>query len=341
MVISFGGSMKRRDLIKAIAGCAAAWPLATHAQQATKVPRIGILAPGRSDNSDASLTALNAFEAAMRELGYAEGRNIALERKFADGDVNRLRALATELVEHRVDVIVANSTPAARAAKQATTTIPIVAIAMANPVEDDLVASLARPGGNVTGTTFLGPELVSRRLQLLKDLVPGLSRVVVLWHPRAYGERTMAGMVKEIESAAQTLGTKLQFVPAAGPDDIEPAFAAMIKERRDALIVFPSPMLYGHYARIVNFAASNQLPAIYAAREGVELGGLASYGVNLPDLYRATAIYLDKILKGSKPAELPIQQPTKFELVINLKTAKALGLIISRDFLLIADDVIE
>src|SRR5262245_48252371 len=293
-----GGTMRRRDFIKVFAGCVAARPLATHAQQTTKVPRIGILTPGRADNSDTSLQSLNAFVAAFRKLGYVEGQNIAFERKFADGNVDRLRALATELVEHRVDVIVANSTPAARAAKQATTTIPVVAIAMADPIEDELVASLARPGGNITGTTFLGPELVSKRLQLLKELVPGLSRVAVLWHPRAYGERTMAGMVKEIESAAQTLGTKLQFVPAAGPDDLEHAFASMTKERPDALIVFPSPMLWGHYSRVVNFAASNRLPAMYAAREGVELGGLASYGVNLPDLYQATAVYLEKVLKG-------------------------------------------
>jgi putative ABC transport system substrate-binding protein len=212
---------------------------------------------------------------------------------------------------------------------------------MADPVEDELVSSLARPGGNVTGTAFLGPELVSKRLQLLKEIVPRLSRVVVLWHPRAYGERTMAGMLKEIESAAQSLGTKLQLVPAAGPDDLSGAFAAMTTERPDGLIVFPSPMLFSQYSRIVTFAANNHLPAMYAAREGVQLGGLVSYGVNLPDLSRATAIYLDKILKGAKPAELPVQQATKFELVINLKTAKALGLTIGRDFLLIADEVIE
>ena len=212
----------------------------------------------------------------MGELGYTEGRNIAIERKFAEGDADRLRALATELVERQVDVIVAFSTPAARAAKQATATIPIVAIAMADPVEDELVASLARPGGNVTGTTFLGPELVSKRLQLFKEIVPGLSRAAVLWHPRAYGDRTMAGMLNEIESAAQTLGTKLQLVPAAGPDDLADAFSAMIRERADGFIVFPSPMLFGQYPRIVSLAANNRLPAMYAAREGVELGGLAS-----------------------------------------------------------------
>jgi len=333
--------MRRRDFIKLVAVCAAAEPLRAHAQQATKVVRIGVLAPSRPDNSDPSYRALNAFVPALEELGYTDGKNIVFERKFADGDVNRLRVLANELVDQRVDIIVALSTPAARAAKQATTTIPIVAINMADPVGDELVASLARPGGNVTGTAFLGPELVSRRLQLLKELVPGLSRVAVLWHPLAYSERTMTGMLKEIEGAANTLGTKLQFVPATGGGDLEPAFAAMIKERAQAIMIFPSPMLYGQYGRIVDLAASNRLPAIYAAREGADLGGLVSYGVNQSDLSRSTAVYLEKILKGAKPAELPVQQPTKFELVINLKTAKTLGLVVTREFLLVADEVIE
>ena len=333
--------MRGRDFIKLVAVCAAAEPLRAHAQQATKVVRIGVLAPSRPDNSDPSYRALNAFVPALEELGYTDGKNIVFERKFADGDVNRLRVLANELVDQRVDIIVALSTPAARAAKQATTTIPIVAINMADPVGDELVASLARPGGNVTGTAFLGPELVSRRLQLLKELVPGLSRVAVLWHPLAYSERTMTGMLKEIEGAANTLGTKLQFVPAAGAGDLEPGFAAMVRERAEAVIIFPSPMLYGQYARIVDLAASSRLPAIYAAREGAELGGLVSYGVNLADLSRATAVYLEKILKGAKPAELPVQQPTKLELVINLKAAKPLGLVVTREFLLVADEVIE
>jgi len=333
--------MRGRDFIKLVAVCAAAEPLRAHAQQATKVVRIGVLAPSRPDNSDPSYRALNAFVPALEELGYTDGKNIVFERKFADGDVNRLRVLANELVDQRVDIIVALSTPAARAAKQATTTIPIVAINMADPVGDELVASLARPGGNVTGTAFLGPELVSRRLQLLKELVPGLSRVAVLWHPLAYSERTTTGMLKEIEGAANTLGTKLQFVPATGGGDLEPAFAAMIKERAQAIMIFPSPMLYGQYGRIVDLAASNRLPAIYAAREGADLGGLVSYGVNQSDLSRSTAVYLEKILKGAKPAELPVQQPTKFELVINLKTAKTLGLVVTREFLLVADEVIE
>jgi putative tryptophan/tyrosine transport system substrate-binding protein len=333
--------MQRREFITFLGGAVAGWPLAARAQQATKTPRIGILTPARSDNSDASLATFNAFVPALRELGYTEGQNIAIEREFGEGDPDRLRRLATELVERRVDAIVAFSTPAARAAKQATTTIPIVAIGMADPVEDDLVASLARPGGNVTGTSFLGPELVAKRLQLLSEIVPRLSRAAVLWHPSAYGERTMAGMLKEIESSAQSLGIKLQLVPAAGPDDLTGAFSAMTRERADAFIVFPSPILFGQYPRIVSLAAQNRLPAMYAAKEGVEAGGLVSYGVNLPDLSRATAIYLEKILKGAKPAELPVQQPTKFELVINLKTARALGLTITREFLQIADEVIE
>jgi putative tryptophan/tyrosine transport system substrate-binding protein len=333
--------VKRRDFITLLGGAAAAWPLAARAQQATKTPRIGVLTPGRFDNSDPNLRTLNAFIPALRELGYTEGQNIAIERKFGEGDTDRLRRLATELVERQVDAIVALGTPAARAAKQATTIIPIVAIAMADPVEDDLVASLARPGGNVTGTTFLGPELVAKRLQLLREIVPGLSHVAVLWHPGAYGDRTMAGMLKEIKSAAQSLGTNLQFVPAAGLDDLTGAFSAMTRERADAFIVFPSPMLFGRYPRIVSLAASNRLPGMYAAREGVDLGGLVSYGANLSDLSRGTAIYLEKILKGAKPAQLPVQQPTTFELVINLKTARQLGLTVSREFLLIADEVIE
>src|SRR5215510_14389772 len=341
LALSLGGAMRRRDFIKVVSGCAVALPLATHAQQTSKVPRIGVLAPGRADNSDPGLRTLNAFIPALRELGYTEGQNIALERKFADGDVDQLRALAAELVEHRVDVIVANSTPAARAARHATTTIPIVAVAMADPVEDELVASLARPGGNVTGTTFLGPELVAKRLQLLSEVVPQHSRVAVLWHPRAYGERTMDGMLKEAERAARTLGMQLQFVPATNPDDVVSAFSVITRDRADALSVFPSPILFGLYGRIAATAAERKLPAIYAAREGAEVGGLMSYGANLPDLARQTAVYVDKILKGAKPADLPVQQPTKFELVINLKAAKALGLTVNRDFLMIADEVIE
>jgi putative tryptophan/tyrosine transport system substrate-binding protein len=333
--------MRRRRFLGVLGGAAASWALCARAQQGTKIPRIGLLAPGRSEGPDASRASLNALVAGLRELGYTEGQNIVIERRFGESNSDRLRKLADELVELKVDVIVASSTTAARPAKQATSLIPIVAIAMADPVEDELVASLARPGGNVTGTTFVGPELVGKRLQLLGKVVPQLVRVAVLVHPRAYSDRTMAGMSTEIERAAQALGITLQLVPVAGREDIAGAFSAMIRERAAALSVFPSPMLFAEYGRIASLAADNRLPAIYAAREGPEVGGLMSYGANLPDLYRQTATYVDKILKGAKPAELPVQQPTKFELVINLKTARALGLTITRDFETLADDVID
>src|SRR5262249_15194048 len=229
----------------------------------------------------------------------------------------------------KVDIIVAWSTPTARSAKQATNSIPIVAGVMADPVGDELVASMARAGGNVTGTSFLGPELVAKRLQLLRDVVPGLVRVAALWHPHAYGEHTMANIVKGIEDAARTLGMQLQLVPADRPDEIASAFSTMVKERADAFIVMPSPMLFGMRQRIVELAANSRLPGMYQAREFVDAGGLMSYGANLDDLFRRTATYVDKILKGAKPAELPVERPTKFELVINVKTARAMGLTVS------------
>ena len=333
--------MKRREFIGVAVVAAVSWPLVAWAEQATKMPRIGLLSPSRSDGSDASRATLDAIVTGLRELGYTEGQNIVIEREFGGPNVDRLRELAAELVKRRVDIIVAFSTTAARPAKQTTSVIPIVGIAMADPVADGLVVSLARPGGNVTGTTFLGPELVTKRLQLLGQVVPQHSRVAVLWDPHAYGDRTMAGMVKEAELAAQTLGMQLQFVPVTSPEEIIGAFSTITRERADALCMFPSPMLFAEYGRIATMAADKRLPTIFAAREGVELGGLMSYGANLPDLSRQTALYVDKILKGAKPAELPVQRPTKFELVINLKAAKALGITITPDFLLIADEVIE
>jgi putative ABC transport system substrate-binding protein len=335
------GQLKRRDFITLIGGAAAAWPFGAGAQEGAKIPRIGVVSPGRSEGPDASRVTLNSLVLGLRELGYTEGQNITIERGFGESNPDRLREIAAELVKRQVDVIVALSTTAARPVKQATNIIPIVAIGMADPVEDELVTNLARPGGNVTGTSFLGPELVAKRLQLLSEVVPQHSRVAILWHPRAYGDRTMTGVVKEAEHAAQILGMHLQFVPASSADDITSAFSVITTERADALSVFPSPILFAEYGRIASIAADKRLPAIYAAREGAEVGGLLSYGANLPDLARQTAVYVDKILKGVKPSDLPVQQPTKFELVINLKAARALGLTISRDFLLIADEVIE
>ena len=284
---------------------------------------------------------LNAFVQGLQELGYQDGQTIAIERHYAEWKRERLRELAAQLVGHRVDLIVALATPAAQAAKQATGTIPIVAIAVADPVADGLVDSLARPGGNLTGTTFLGPELAARRLQLLKDVVPGLSHVAALWHPHAYSERTMTGLLKEMEAAAQALGLRLQLEPADSPAEIDGALAAMVTNRADALIVLPSPMLYSEYKRIVNFAAGRRMPAMGAAREFADWGGLVSYGANLSDLSRQTAKHVDRILKGTKPAALPVEQPTKFELVLNLRAAKELGLTIPREFQLVADELIE
>jgi len=218
--------------------------------------------------------------------------------------------------------------------------IPIVAIGMADPVDDELVDSLARPGGNLTGTSFLGSQLVTKRLQLLSEVVSQHSRVAVLWHPHAYGDRTMDGMVKEAEQAAQALAMQLQFAPANSPEEITEAFSGITADA-DALCVFPSPMLFAEYGRIVSIVAERRLPTIYAAREGAELGGLMSYGANLADLARQTAPYVDKIFKGAQPAELPVQEATKFELVINLKTAKALDLKVPAQLQQLADEVIE
>jgi putative tryptophan/tyrosine transport system substrate-binding protein len=289
--------MRRREFITLLGGAAAAWPFAIQAQQpigqAGKMPRVGILMPGPAEHSAATL---DSFYRGLQELGYVEGRNLAIERRNGEWRSDRLPELASELIALNVDIIVAWSTPAALAAKQSTNTIPIIAAVMADPIADELVTNLARPGGNITGSTFLGPELVAKRLQLLREVVPGLSRVAALWHPHAYGERTMAGVLREIEVAVRSLGMQLQLAPASSPDDFASAFSAMTKAQTEAFIVMPSPMLFGEHKRIVKLAADNRLPAMYQAREFVDAGGLMSYGVNLPDLFRRTATYVDKIL---------------------------------------------
>lgn len=300
-----------------------------------------MLSPARSESSPPSLASLHAFLPALRALGYQEGQNIVIERKWAGSDAADLDRFAADLVQARVDIIVAIGTPAARAAKNATRTIPIVGVTMADPVQDGLAASLARPGGNVTGTTFLGPELVAKRLQLLKEIIPSLSRVGVLWHPGAYAAKTMSGMKAEIDAAAASLKTELLFAGADAPQDVAAAVSSMAGQKPDGFVVFPSPMLYGEYPRIVEMTAKHRLPGVYAAREGVELGGLLSYGVNLTDLSRQTAPYIDKILRGATPSDLPIEQPTKFELLFNLKAAKVLGLDIPPMLIARADEVIE
>jgi putative tryptophan/tyrosine transport system substrate-binding protein len=314
-------------------------PLAAEGQS-PNVARLGYLVTGSLESPEVRVRR-DAFRTGLRELGYVEGQNIVIEYRGADGKIERLLGLATELKRLKVDLIMAVATPAARAAQQATTAIPIVATAMGDPVRDGLVASLAKPGGNVTGTTFLGPELVPKRLELLKQALPRVVRVAGLWHPGAFSERTASDMLKETEAAAGTLGVQLQLVGVRGPDEFDRAFSTMIRERAEALLVFPSTMLFAEGKRIVDLAAKHRLPSMFNAREFVDLGGLIAYGASLSDLNRRAATYVDKILKGAKPGDLPVEQPTKFELVINLKTAKALGLTIPQSLLQRADQMIE
>jgi putative ABC transport system substrate-binding protein len=328
--------MKRREFIALIGGAATAWPLAANGQQKRKLPLIGMLNPGSTDTP-----AVAGFYNGLRQLGYTEGLNIAIERRYGNWNTDRFQELAADLVRLNADVIVVMSTSPARAVKQATTRIPIAVGGMADPVSDDLVVSLSRPGANLTGNTFLGPELIPKRFGLLKDAIPGLSRVAALWHPGAYEQRTLQGMLRETETAAHALRLHLQLVPAAGPSDLEGAFVTMTREHAEAVIQLPSPMLFGEHKRIVELAAKSRLPATYAAREFVEDGGLMSYGASFPDLWGHLATYVDKILKGANPADLPVEQPTKLEFVFNAKTAKELGLAIPRELLLLADEVIE
>ncbi len=308
----------RRAFIGALAGGLLAAPLAAEAQQAGKVARIGYLGVGRT----ASPHLREAFFQGLRDLGYVEGRDVVIEYRFAEGKLERFPALAAELVALKVDVIVAaGGTLGALAAKQATRTIPIVFAVVGDPVTDGLVTSLARPGGNVTGSSLLAAELVGKCLELLKEAVPGVSRVAVLWQPGAAPERTGKELLKGAEAAARALGVLPQFVEARGPDDLDRAFSEMTRARADALTVLSSAMFINERRRLVDLAAKTRLPAVYAYREFVDAGGLMAYGADLADSFRRAATYADKILRGAKPADLPIQQPTKFELIINLKTA--------------------
>jgi len=330
--------MERRAFLSVIAGGLLAAPLATEAQQAAKIARIGYL------SLDAATSAGNreAFLQGLRDLDYVEGRNVVIQYRDAEGKPERLPALAAELVALKVDVILAGGTLHALAAKQATRILPIV-FAAAEPVSSGLVTSLARPGGNVTGVSvFTQEELVGKRLELLKLAVPGVSRVAVLWQPGGYGgERAEKDMLKGAEVAARALGVRVQFVEARGPADLDGAFSEMTGARAGALTVVTSSMFFNERRRLVGLAAKNRLPAVYGGREFVDAGGLIGYGLNTSALFRHAATYVDKILKGAKPGDLPIEQPTKFELMINLKTAKALGLTISQSLLQRADQVIE
>jgi putative tryptophan/tyrosine transport system substrate-binding protein len=329
--------IERRAFIRAMAGGLLAAPCSAEAQQAAaKVPRIGFLAL----NPGANPHLREAFLQGLRDLGYVEGRNVVIEYRSAEGKLERLPALAAELLALKVDVIVTGGgTPTALAAKEATRTLPIVFTSATDPVTDGLVTSLAHPGGNVTGLSNLAPELVGKCLEQLKEAVPQVSLVAVLWQPGAVGGRT--DMLKPAEVAARALGVRVQFVEARGPADFDRAFSDMTRARAGALAVLGSAIFNSERRRLVDLAAKHRLPTVYTSRDFVDAGGLMTYGVNLADLFRRAAAYVDKILKGSKPGDLPVEQPTKFELMINLKTAKALGLTIPPSLLQRADQVIE
>jgi ABC-type uncharacterized transport system substrate-binding protein len=302
------------------------------AQQAKKIPRIGLLVPSSSD-----FTRKDAFLQGLRDLGYVEGKNIAIEYRYTEGELNRLPDLAAELVRLNVDVIVTAAISSVRAAKKATATIPIVFASVGDAVDSGLVSSLARPGGNATGLTFFAPELDGKRLELLKEAFPKITKVAFLWRMPA----ARADPFKEAEAVAKTLGLRLQSVGVRGPDDFESAFKAAKSGGADALIVISNPLSNTYRARIVDLAAKNRLPGIYPSTDFVEDGGLMSYGADILDNWRRAATYVDKILKGAKPADLPVEQPKKFQFVINLKAANQIGLTFPPNVLARADKVIK
>ncbi len=324
--------MERRTFLVMISGGLLTAPPAAEAQPAGKVWRIGNLSVIRVPSID------HAFLDSLREIGYVDGVNAIIEYRDANGDVDRLPALADELVRMNVDVIIAWSTAAQKAAKQATSTVPIVMGLSTDPVGTGLVKNLARPGGNITGPTLIGPELAGKRLQLLKESFPRISRLAVLWSPGAGGSELE---YKETQSAAKKLGVAILSVETRRPEEIGSALSALTQGRTEALIVLNYAMLVAHRQEVVDLAMKSRLPTMYPRKEFVEAGGLMSYGPSFVDLARRVAVYVDKILKGAKPGDLPVEQPSKFELVINLKTAKAFSLTIPPSVLVRADQIIE
>src|SRR5262245_6565314 len=325
--------MRRREFITLLGGAATAWPLAVRAQQPGKIPRIGIIGHAFDD-----APRWNACRHGLRDLGHLEGQNIAFDYAYGDGVPERLAEAAAALVRRPVDVIVTYGTPASFAAKQATTTIPIVMISIGDPVRAGLVPSLARPGGNITGNTILGPDVGAKRLQILKEAIPTVSRVAF---PRTPDNASNVLQFEELQAAAPTLGVTVISVSVSPRIEFETAFAAMMKERPDAFAMAAEPFHQTHIAWIIDFMAKNRLPAVYQLSETVRAGGLMSYGASEPNLFRRAAGYVHKILQGTKPADLPIEQPTKFELAINLKSTRALGLDLPPLLVARADEVIE
>ena len=330
--------MKAKILVYALPALILATIHLAEAQQLTKVPRIGYLHPGSA--ATASAARMEAFRQGLRDLGYFEGKNIVIEWRYADGksEAEGLPELAAELVRIKVDVIVTTGTPAVRAIKSASATIPIIFAVISHPVENGIVASFARPGGNVTGLIILTEELSGKRLELLKETVPNVTRIGVL---SDLTNPTQALEWKEILAAAQVLGVKLRSLGLRSSNDFDSAFKAALRERALALITLPQPLMNSHRNLIVGFAAKNKLPAIYPAPEFTDAGSLMYYGPVYTELFRRAATYVDKILKGAKPADLPVEQPTKFEFIINLKTAKQIGLTIPPNMLARADRVIR
>jgi putative ABC transport system substrate-binding protein len=326
--------MRRRDFITLLGGAGATWPLAARAQQGRKAHTIGYLSPAIPVFTPVRA----AFTDALRELGWVEGQNITIEWRYAENRLERLPELAAELVRLNVELIVASGTLGPLAAKRATSTIPIVMTAAGDPLGSGLVSSLAHPGGNVTGLSLMVPDIAGKRLQLLKEFLPQVSRVAVLWNA-ANPYPTI--VFKETQAAGRRLGIEVQSMAVRGPADFDGAFEDARRQHPDALVEVEDPLTNSLHKRIIQFVAAEHLPSLHGMREEVEAGGLISYGASISDLFKRATGYVDKILKGAKPAGLPVQQPTKFELVINLKTAKALGLEIPPTLLARADEVIE
>jgi putative ABC transport system substrate-binding protein len=327
--------MKRRELISLLGGAAVAWPLAARAQQSATVPRVGFMG-----NSTAALEAnlVGPFREGLRELGYHEGRNIVVEYRWAEGNYERFPALIADLLAAKVDVIVTAGTPAAIAVKKATMTVPLVMVAVGDPVGTGLVPSLARPGGNLTGLSSVAPDLEGKRLELLREVVPKLAQVGVFFNPA-----NLFHTVSMQNARAATAALRIKLLPLSVrvSQDLDGAFATILKEKPDALLVLADRVYLHERKRMMDFALQHRLPSSNAHKEMVEAGGLMSYGPSYEDMHRRAADYVDKILKGAKPGDLPIQQPTKFDLKVNLKTAKALGLNAPATLLALADEVIE
>ena len=324
--------MDRRAFIGTLAGSLLAAPLAAEAQPAGKVYRIGFLS---NSTRPAGTVLVDAFRRGLADLGWVEGQNTSIEYRWAEGDMGRHPRLVAELVALKAEVIVLAGTAAARAALQATQTIPIVATVVGDPVASGLVRSLAKPAGNLTGIAWQSSDLVTKQLQLLQEMAPTATRFAALGHSAVPAARTA------VETTARLLGLKLEVFEIGAPADVPAAFKAIERGRAEALIVLPSPMFYSERRRVAQLAARHRLPAIYEVKEYIDEGGLASYGPSFPDMYHRAATYVDRILKGARAGELPMEQPTKFEMVINLRTAKALGLTIPPSLLQRADQVIE